>query len=443
MLMMRSSSPCSILLFALAACDVVESEEETLDLSTRPLFYSTVEPLVSGSRALQGSRMCLEVSGIVAGGEYHMISPFEACYAITHGGEPFEDGRCVDLDEPGEALFEYVPLASCPFEGVADLVVPDRYRLQVVAADGLRGRLEWWQEDAAERWLDPGPRGSFPADWVPRADEPLQLVPGVEVSLPVVIVDATDERVAWNLEEGRVYDSPDDGGSWAELVASSEYPEYFPVVVGEGERRIVELRLPGQALAVAEVVATPADAAASIEIVVGYGPGVETEPERWLAPAGARAVVRDAEGRVVLGAPVRWTLVEGHLVMGPTYAELGTPPEYLGLADDCEPPPATAQLRHATLRAELGTLLMDEVELEWTALPEDEPSDDPFEPSTACQRGIDAGELQGRGCGCTTPGTGRAGWLAWGLLVLGAMRACRRAVRSSSGARGAPRRGAW
>src|SRR5436189_288413 len=84
-----------------------------------------------------------------------------------------------------------LPLAACPFEDIVDLIVPDRYRLQVVAADGLRGRLEWWQEDLAARWLDPGPRGSFPPDWVPRADEPLRLVPGVEVSFPVMIVDTT------------------------------------------------------------------------------------------------------------------------------------------------------------------------------------------------------------------------------------------------------------
>jgi MYXO-CTERM domain-containing protein len=65
------------------------------------------------------------------------------------------------------------------------------------------------------------------------------------------------------------------------------------------------------------------------------------------------------------------------------------------------------------------------------ALPEDEPGEDPFEPSAACQRGIAAGELQGRGCGCTTQGAGGAGWLAWGLVVLGAVRARRRASRPS------------
>jgi MYXO-CTERM domain-containing protein len=430
--MTRSASLASILLLAFAACTLANSEEETLDVRTRPLFYSTVEPFVSGSRALQGSRACVEVSAVVVGNTYNIISPIEACYAITYGDEPFEDGSCVDLDVPGEALFEYVPLESCPFEGVAAFVVPDRYRVQVVAADGLRGRLEWAQEDAAARWLDPGPRGRFPTDWVPPGGEPLQLVPDVEVSFPVLIVDTTGGYVAWDLEQGRVYGSREDDGSSTELVAPADYPEYFPIVVGEGQRRIVELRLPGLELPVAEVIATPADAAASLEISVGYRPGVEPEPERWRAPVGARAVVRDAEGRVILGAPVQWTLVEGHLVMGPTSDEVRTPPEYLGIADDCEPPPATAKLRRATLRAELGTL-MDELELEWTALPEDDPSDEPFEPSSACQRGIDTDGLEGRGCGCTTKGADGARWLAWGLLVLGAVRARRRGVRSSSG----------
>ncbi len=104
-------------------------------------------------------------------------------------------------------------------------------------------------------------------------------------------------------------------------------------------------------------------------------------------------------------------------------------PEYLTVLDACVPPPREPELRRATLRAELGALV-HEVELEWTAVPEDEPSDDPFEPHEACHRAQDG--LGDRGCGCSSQGSRGAGWLALGV-VLGAAARRRRARRSRDG----------
>lgn len=410
---MRSTSPWpSLLLLAVGACNIAESEEETLDLDNQSLFYSAAEPFVSGSRVLQGSRACLSIYGVLVDDQWWTDSPFDQCYAVTLDGAAIEDGACVTLDGPGEVVYDYAPLATCPIADIADLIVPDRYRLQVVGPEGMRGRLEWYNELQAQVWLSPGPRGSFPSDWVPPADAPLQLVPGVEVPFSVNVVDASGERAAWDMEQGRVLESRD-GGASRELTSVPDYPGYFGVSVGEGEESTLSLALPGVELPVAEVVATSVDAAASLEIVVGYWP--QEDPAQWEAPVGARAIVRDAEGHAIVGAPVRWTLVEGHLVTGPIDSELGTPPEYLAISDDCEPPPSAPQARHATLRAQLGGLT-DELELEWTALPDDEPSDEAFEPNPACQRGID--ELEPRGCGCATPGSRAAGWPAWGLVVV-------------------------
>lgn len=431
--MLRSSKVSSILLLVLAACNVAESEEGTLDLSTRPLFYSATETFASGSRVVQGSRMCVEIQGALLEDRW-WAGEFDGCYGITLDGQAVDYGSCVGLDELGEALFEYTPLATCPFEDVAPLLVPDRYRLAVIASEDVqRGRLEWWQEATAERLLDPGPRGSFPADWIPAADEALQLVPDVEVSFPVVLLDATGEHVAWDIGEGEVVETRN--GELRSLAAIPDYPGYFSVGIGEGERSELAFVGFGVERPVAEVVATPATAAASLEIVVGYGQGVEPEPERWTEPYGARAIVRDGEGRVIFGAPVEWTLVEGHLVTGPLDPELGTPPEYLGISDACEPPPAAPQARRATLRAELGALV-DEVELEWTALPDEEPSDEPFMPDPACQRGGEADGLDDGGCGCTTRPAGGSGWLAWGLVLLGAVRRRGALGRRPSSARG-------
>lgn len=426
--MRRSYAWPSLLLLA-AACNIAVSEDGSLDLRTQPLFYSEVEPPSSGSRVLQGSQACLEIDSVLVedgeDGTWWTTSSFDSCYDITLNGAPVRDGECVVLDELGEALYEYTPLTSCPAEDFAPRLVPDRYRLQVTAAAELGSAgLEWYNERSAERYLHPGPRGSFPSDWTP-LDEPLQLVPGVLVPFPVMLLDRAGERVAWDLEQGQVLESRD-GGAARPLASIPDYDGYFPVSVPEGGRSTLSLSLPEVELPVAELVAAPADAAASLEIVVAYGTQEDTDP--WTAPLGARAVVRDAEGRIILGAPVQWTLVEGHLSMGPLNDEIGIPPEYLALGDDCEPPPTTApQSRRATLRAELGEL-GDELELEWTALPDEEPSDEPFEPNVACRRGGEDEGLGDRGCGCTTnPGSQGARWLAWGVVLLGLVARRRRA----------------
>jgi MYXO-CTERM domain-containing protein len=168
----------------------------------------------------------------------------------------------------------------------------------------------------------------------------------------------------------------------------------------------------------AEVVATPAEEAASIEVVAGYFEG---------HPFGARALVRDGEGHVIYGAPVEWSLVEGELALHP-FDITPLPPEYTMIDDACVPPPTAAEPRRAILRAQLGAL-SDELELEWTAMPPETASEEPFAPAKTCVRGTNTpddpaepGEddsLGDRGCNCaSTPGAGLGGW-AWLLLLLG------------------------
>lgn len=422
--MLRSSKLPAILL-AVTACRVAVTEEETIELQSQPLFYSATESFVSGSRVLQGSRACLEIESVFTGESWWVDGSFDQCYAITRNGEPFEDGSCATFDELGEVLFEYTPLDTCPFDDVVEQLVPDRYRLQVNAADGLRGRLEWWQERLAEIWLHPGPRGSFPNDWIPTIDEPLRLVPDVEVQFPIVLVDAAAEHVAWDFEQGQLLESR--GGATPRQLPPSADDSAYALSIGPGERSSLALALPGIELPVAEVIATPVDDAVSLEIVVAYDQGSEQGPDEWGEPVAARALVRDAEGRVILGAPVEWTLVEGHLAVVPGTGDIVVgPPEYLNIGDDCEPPPSAPELRRATLRAELGTLV-HEVELEWTVLPDEEPSEDPFAPNPACQRGGEADGLDDRGCGCAASGSRDTGWAMLGLVMLGALRRRRRA----------------
>lgn len=400
-----------------AACSLTESEQHALEMHLGPLFYSAL-PQPSGSLALQGSTACFEITGVRAGGATHKHWPdtdpaaWNACYDITLAGAPITNGDCIVLDTLGDLSVEYTPRPDCPWPD--EELTADRFRLEVVPLDGLRAGLEWYMEELARRWLEP--HEPFPADLIPALDAPLQLVPGVELALPVNVLTATGERVAWNLSEGRVL-ARSGGGPAEELARRDDYDDFWSVRVEPGEKRSLSLELAGVELPVVEVVATPADQAASIEIVAGYDGG----------PYGARALVRDREGRVIVGAPIAWSLRAGDLAFL-DFDGTPLPPEYLQLADVCLPPSVIAESRRAVLRAQLGDL-SDEVELEWIA-PAEPPRDTPFEPHPNCVHGSGESDdaLSDRGCNCAAaPFAARdAAWLV--LLALAFRRRNRRSV---------------
>jgi MYXO-CTERM domain-containing protein len=407
----RKSLAYLILTLCLAplGCTRANSEEETLHVSLRPLFYSEAHA-PSGLRALQGSTVCFDVSQIETAEGPLRLEPFDACYDIAIAGGPIRNGDCMLLEQLGEVQVDYTPRDDCFVEGAE--LLPDRFRVEVVPVEGLRGRLEWHVEEMGELWSER--LSSRPADLIPGADEPLRLVPGVEVGFPIDVIDAEGERVGWDLSQGRVLETKGSGTPRA-LTPIEDTDAMWPVRVGAGEQSAITLEVAGAVLPVATVIATPAEEAASLEIVAALRG----------EPLGARAIVRDGEGRVIVGAPVAWSLVEGELALEP-FADF-IPPEYTALGDDCLPPPEAPEGRRAVLRAQLGEL-SDELEIEWTKMPLKEAPDEPFSPNPACQRGTGAGEDDGpgdRGCSCATgPEAGRDGlaWLLAPALMLGGRR---------------------
>lgn len=385
------------------ACLEANSEQETLTVSIKPLFYSAAHH-PSGSLALQGSTACFEVVMVRPEGQ-DGIYLLERCYDVAIKGASKTEGDCVVLDALGAVEVDFTPRADCSYvEDMVDLPA-DVFRLEVVPIDGLRAGLEWYGELFAAHFLnfyEPAPTG-----WIPAADEPLLLVPDVEVVFPINVINAAGERVAWELSQGRVLEARD-GGAPRELSPLEDQDSLWPVSIKAGQRSTISLALAGVEMPVAEVVATPADQAASLEIVAGHLEG----------PYAARAVVRDGEGRVIYGAPVEWIVVEGEVMLAPV-EEVQLPPEYTMIGDRCKPPPAAAETRRVVVRARLGELV-DEVEMEWVAMPLEEPSDTPFEADPLCQKGVGSEEsgLGDRGCGCVSDlRGGRDGW-PW-LLVFG------------------------
>ncbi|MDC0720632.1 hypothetical protein [Nannocystis bainbridge] len=401
---------CLVLSVCLAAsgCTEPNSEEGRLRVSLSPLFYSEIQQ-PSGLRALQGSTVCFDLAEFDAGSV--TVHGAEECYDMAIAGVPFKDGGCVILDGPSGVQVDYTPSAVCLEEEWE--VLPDRFRVEVVPVDGLRARLEWHMELKAERFAER--LSSRPADRIPAADEPLRLVPGVTVGFPINVIDGAGERVAWDLAQGRVL-AATDGGPGQALTPIEDTETIWPMRVGPGETRTITLEVAGAVLPVATVVATPVEQAASLEIVAAFAG----------TPFGARAIVRDGEGKVMIGAPVTWSLVEGELAF--ERFNDSAPPEYTSIEDNCAPPPTVPESRRAVLRAQLGAL-SDELEIEWAAKPPEEKSDAPFEPDPACQKGTGRAEDDGlgdRGCGCAS-GAGDAGLAGLASLMLLAGRRRRRA----------------
>jgi MYXO-CTERM domain-containing protein len=394
-------------------CPVGVTEQETVDLRLSPLYASSVERMHDGALALQGSSACIKLYALVADGEW--VQPSAPCHDVFIDDVPFEAGDCFELAELGELRVDLVARDRCGY------AMDDRFHLRVIPIDGLRARLEWKHEQAALSHLSASPR-PFPTDFIPAPDEPLRLVPGVEVSFPVNVIDADGARVGWNLDQGRLF-AARAGAAPRELSRPEEWDAWL-VSIEPGERETLTLELAGATLAVADVIATPPEQAASIEIVVARAKDDDVDDP---APVAARAVVRDAHGRVIYGAPVEWSLVEGHMVVSSEVEDFPVP-EHALVYDDCEPPPTEPTPRRAVVRAQLGALV-DEVEIEWTAQPDHRISRNattPFEPDPLCQRaGVGLGD---RGCQCSTRASeaGAWPWLAMPLVVLARRRRRRR-----------------
>ncbi len=392
--MTHRHTPLLVLLLLAAACHTAQTEQRTLDLAVEPIFHSNADPLGSGDQILQGSRICFEIDAVLADGSWVTLDTPSACYDTTLVGPIEGEGLCATLEQTGWVGADYTPRDQCPYESVRSFVVPDRIRLEVVPPIDLRAKIEWPLESVAQRGLHPGPRGAFPSDWITPPGEPLRLVPDREVGFAIVVTDSEGRPIAWDPSQGELL-AMSSGGATRSVGVDPDVGSW-PIASEVGSVTRFALARPMVAQPVIEVVA--AEAPASIEIVAAYETSREFSDPAWGNPIGARAVVRDAHGNVVVGAPVEWDLVEGQLALTHEWGPL-SPPEYVDLHDGCVPKPTEAEPRRAVLRARLDEL-EDTLELEWTARP---PGRRPtsFSPSEGCVFASPP-EAEPRGCGCSS-----------------------------------------
>jgi MYXO-CTERM domain-containing protein len=318
------------------------------------------------------------------------------------------------------------PTGECPWPG-------DQLRFTVVApAPDLRLGFDDWRARAPEHFgADAAVVGLAPgrelADYREDPAAP-RLVIANALDVPLMRLDDSGGRLYWPSSDVPLelvgeavtavepHDDPEQG--FFEFQQPGELPLRMEL---DGAARVRATLPDGQVLESPELIGVSSVEAASLDLVVLVDAATGS-------PNYAFAEVRDAEGRVLHGAVVEWSMQAGALAVTPGNLELEVrTAEYALLGSGCEPRSSVPLERSAVLRARFGAL-EDTVELHWT----DEALDPdvtplPFTPDEAClfaddsdtdgeTGGDDAGAELDDGCGCSS---GRETPTAWLLALIG------------------------
>jgi MYXO-CTERM domain-containing protein len=423
------------------------------ELDNLGFILDVADPLfefASGDRMLAGTHMCPELGFVNFGvDEGHLIDPSNVhCFSETlTGPAQFDAEHCLTLDTPGTVTWELTPtdLADCEPNYTGDRMV-----MEVVAASNdlrlgfddwrVRAPFAYSEADVPQTVVGLTP-GRTLADLREDPNAARRVFAG-QLDTPMLRLDddlgqvyfADPDVVFEVIGEGATAVEPIPPVDPEEFSSESRYPGEQPLVLEPDAVARVRATLPGNLVFESpELIAVPASDAASLELLVMLVDG---------GPVYAYAEVRDAQDRVLHGAPIEWGVVDGALGVAPgdLTSEVRTG-EYALLDSGCEPPSETEPLeRHAILRARVGAL-EDTVELTWIEEPE-QPNDlFPFEPGESCMFGGDdetgdgdtggndeigeAGDedpgVDDGGCACSSEGnqpapTGPA-WLALAALL--------------------------
>jgi hypothetical protein len=324
------------------------------------------------------------------------------------GPARFDEAGCVVLDTPAQVTWDFVRRPCALPDHVGD----DRVRFDVLPLSAARGAFrhavpQWTEALDFELEAAPG----YPAGYVSAVGEPARVIEdGVGLIEALVVRADRPERVAVT-----------EPTMTAQVLAGApsfrieEDPSMtLGVEARAGDAFQVGLSLPAGELDVGRVDVVSRDeiAAMTLHPVV-----IRIADSDFFLVAGAVAITRDREGRVLHGAPVQWSVLEGdHELVGSDRDEDGVrdPAPEVGIADVCEGASA-GQARAVTLEGRIDGF-RDTVRVAWVCV----------------------GEATEDGCACRS-GAGR-GWAgALGLLLLLGARARTRRARLTSARAGGGR----
>jgi hypothetical protein len=433
-----------------AACDdhigcvpVLRTEAGELELHETGAVAGACRRLREPGPLLVGTRLCprLECGEDVAGcadadGEKIDSARVAACFSGAVSGPAALDGDCLVADGPGEITWTFT---AQPCAARLDGYAPADDRLVLPAVDlvGVTAHLESPGDAFAVRSLVAADDGPLPEEPRLLPGEVAHVVADTEVPLAVVLRHPDHgQPVAWN---------PDAYTLEVETIAGADASVRFDalgvatIALPSASTARLALRRGDAVVPVGDVTGVAASDLVSLEIVAGFLPPRE-EGEGHGPPAGARAVLRTAEGTPVYGAEVEWAVEDGALPLWRD-ADRGWPADYVALADEegrtCADPPKRTGTRRATVSAAFGDLSAD-VELSWSEPGEENPvlsqiaeffGRDGDERSPHCE-----GPGFGSGCGCRTDDA-RGPGLSITLLLLawaGFSRRTRRSGRRTS-----------
>lgn len=324
------------------------------------------------------------------------------CY--TFAGDTWDtDARCLTADVAGEVTLRLRPQGCDGYDA-------DTLTVEVVEVERVSASVQWLEELAREPGVllaEPVPEGLVPDPY-----DPILVAPGATLVLTPELRDRDDRRVGWS--------DPGLGVDWAGGGVEAE------VVTGRsGVSGQVQVAVEADAYAVLAV-STGAGARwyfATVEAATppftldAVIPAVLVSEDGSSQPLGARAVVRDAAGDIVFGAPVTWRSDVFALGSG---VDDGLPSsDYAAVTDNCRDPSTLHGEQTAVLVATLDGIDLA-ASLVWT--PPAAAGDDWTRPA-ACADADAAAEATG--CGCASGGAGPGGAVA-GMASLLALSTRRR-----------------
>jgi hypothetical protein len=317
--------PLTLLLIPLlAACNPagLHTQGDQLILIDDLLFTGLgpdAGPYTGRYPVLQGTRVCFDPtpagkniersSGVFTWSQF--VTPdldYLECFEVDWAGQELDGDGCFVADQRGTVQIDFEAVACAYSESPDFAPVDDFARFQVYAAEVLTARLEPAAERWAEVFLQPTPGTEWPTEDRPSPGGLIGLAAGSLVTFPVVLEqDPAGLPAAYRW--GGVLDSqervPESGRGYvrastsAGALAQWSSPSEGLVALEIETDTEVELTLHagGAQWPVVTIVSVEPEDAATIELVLGWNEYV---------PFAARALVRDADGMLIYGAPIEW-----------------------------------------------------------------------------------------------------------------------------------------
>lgn len=334
-----------------AGCDAdFFSESGALGFVAPELHRASFADFESGDPIAVGSRVCPQFHGYHDDGFYHEISSeddaaLRVCFDIQASGPATYDGRCLQIDAPGEIVWSLEPRGDTCIDDVS--FPSDRVRFEGVALEDVVSEEAAFVERLAATGAWAVSEGSAPPDLVPSVGAPLVIVEGVTVSAQVGLRDpARDLAVAWTDGEA-IVTPPSAEVTTYDDDADESLDNAVLLRLVDGATAEVALHVAGTPTAAFTVESVPADTLVDLQIVGFFS--VDDEAQ---LPTILRAIARDAEGRLVRGVPVTWS-TEGEVEALPLWGT-AYDPDYVLVDVGCRAEDEPANREEGTVTATLG-----------------------------------------------------------------------------------------